>query len=112
MARKADIRNRPCEAQQYFERVLRSPAAPEDRRDALYYNSNDQAVARTWLAWTLWMLGFTEQALNEARLSLEGLQGTDNPLLLCRILYFGISRIASMTGDFATADREITRLID
>ena len=64
------------------------------------------------LAWTLWMLGFTEQALNEARLSLEELQGTGHQLLLCRILYFGISRVASMTGDFATADREIARLIE
>src|SRR6202035_4813831 len=36
----------------------------------------------------------------------------DHPLQLCRILYFGICRIATMTGDFATADREIARLIE
>jgi predicted ATPase/DNA-binding winged helix-turn-helix (wHTH) protein len=105
-------RGRPREAQQYLERALRFPAAPGDRRDAVYYNSNDHAAARAMLAWTLWMLGFTEQALNEARLSLEELQGTGHQLLLCRILYFGISRVASMTGDFATADREIARLIE
>jgi predicted ATPase/DNA-binding winged helix-turn-helix (wHTH) protein len=92
-------RGRPREAQQYLERALRFPAAPGDRRDAVYYNSNDHAAARAMLAWTLWMLGFTDQALNEAR-------------LLCRILYFGICRVASMTGDFATADREIARLIE
>jgi predicted ATPase len=57
------------------------------------------------------MQGFTDQALNEARLSLKGLQGADHPLLLCRTLY-GISRISTMTGDFATADREIARLIE
>ena len=28
------------------------------------------------------------------------------------VLYFGICRIATMTGDFATADREIARLIE
>ncbi|MGC2787081.1 MAG: hypothetical protein WA397_25290, partial [Roseiarcus sp.] len=105
-------RGRPREAQQYLERALGFPAAPGDRRDAVYYNSNDHAAARAMLAWTLWMLGFTEQALNEARLSLEELQGTGHQLLLCRILYFGISRVASMTGDFATADREIARLIE
>ena len=105
-------RGRPREAQQYLERALRFPAAPGDRRDAVYYNSNDHSAARAMLAWTLWMLGFTEQALNEARLSLEELQGKDHPLQLCRILYFGISRVASMTGDFATADREIARLIE
>jgi hypothetical protein len=105
-------RGRPREAQQYLERVLRFPAAPGDRRGVIYYNSNDHVVARAMLARALWMQGFTEQALNEARLSLKELQGTDHPLLLCRALYFGICRIATMTGDFATADREIARLIE
>jgi Predicted ATPase len=102
---------RPREAQQYFERVFRSPAAPGDRRGVIYYDSNDDMVARAMLARALLMQGFTEQALNEARLSLE-LQGTDHRLLLCRILYYGICCIAPMIGDFATADREIARLIE
>ena len=63
------------------------------------------------LARALWMQGFTDQALNEARLSLKELQGTDHPLLLCRALY-GIGRMSTMIGDFATADREIARLIE
>jgi predicted ATPase/DNA-binding winged helix-turn-helix (wHTH) protein len=104
-------RGRPREAQQYLERVLRSPAVPGWRHDATYYDTNDHAVARAMLARALWMQGFAEQALNEARLSLKEMQGTDHPLLLCRILYHGISRIATMTGDFVTADREIARLI-
>jgi predicted ATPase/DNA-binding winged helix-turn-helix (wHTH) protein len=105
------LTGRPREAQQYFERVLRSPAAPEDRRNVFYSNSNDHAVARAMLARTLWTQGFAEQALNEARLSLEE-RSTDHPLLLCRALYQGICRIAMMTGDLATADREIERLIE
>jgi predicted ATPase len=104
------LRGRPREGQQYFELVLRSPAAPGDRRDAIYYNSNDHAVVRSMLARALWIQGLIDQALHEARLSVEELQGTDQ-LLLCRILYQGICRVATMTGDFATADREITRLI-
>src|SRR6202795_2315976 len=105
-------RGRSREAQLYLERVLRFPAAPGDRRGVIYYNSNDHVVARAMLARALWMQGFAEQALNEARLSLKELQGTDHPLLLCRALYFGICRIATMTGDVATADREIARLIE
>ncbi|HEY6734860.1 MAG TPA: winged helix-turn-helix domain-containing protein [Roseiarcus sp.] len=105
-------RGRPRGAQQHLERVLRSPAAPGDRRDAIYYNPNDRAVTRAMLARALWMQGFSDQALNEARLSLTELQGADHQLLLCRILYHGISRIATMTGDFATADREIARIIE
>jgi predicted ATPase/DNA-binding winged helix-turn-helix (wHTH) protein len=103
---------RPREAQQYLERVLQSPATPGDRRGAIHYNPNDRAVTRAMLARALWMQGFADQALNEARLSLEELQGTDHPLQLCRILYQGICRIAMMIGDFATADREIARLIE
>jgi predicted ATPase len=64
------------------------------------------------LARALWMQGLTDQALNEARLSLEELHGTGHQLQLCRILYQGICRIATMTGDVATADREIARLIE
>jgi ATP/maltotriose-dependent transcriptional regulator MalT len=103
---------RPREARQYLERVLRLPAAPGDRQGAIYYNPNDRAVARAMLARALWMQGFADQALDEARLSVEELQGTDPPLQLCRILYQGICRISTMTGDFATADREIARLIE
>ena len=106
------LRGRPREAQQYLERILQLPTASGDRRDAIYYNSNDRAVARAMLARTLWMQGLTDQGLKEARLSLEELQGTDHQLLLCQVLNQGISRVATMTGDFATADRVIARLIE
>jgi len=78
----------------------------------IYYISNDHASARAMLARALWMQGFTERALREAHASLEELRGADYQLLLCRTLYYGICRIAPMIGDFATAEREITRLID
>jgi predicted ATPase/DNA-binding winged helix-turn-helix (wHTH) protein/Tfp pilus assembly protein PilF len=103
---------RPREAQQYFERVLRSPIAPGNHHGVIFYNSNDHASARAMLARALWMQGFTERALHEAHASLEELHGADHKLLLCRTLYYGICRIAPMIGDFATADREIARLID
>ena len=103
---------RPREAQQYLERVLRFPAAPGDRRSLFYSSSNDRALAWAMLARALWIQGFADQALNEARLGVEDLHDTDHPLFLCRILFHGICRVATMTGDFATADREIARLIE
>ena len=103
---------RPREAQQYLERVLRFPAAPGDRRSLFYSNWNDRALARAMLARALWIQGFADQALNEARLGVEDLHDTDHPLFLCRILFHGICRVATMIGDFATADREIARLIE
>ena len=103
---------RPREAQRYFERVLRIPVMPGDRIGVIYYHSDDHASARAMLARALWMQGFTERALKEAHASLEQLHGADHQLLLCRTLYYGICRIAPMIGELATADREITRLID
>src|SRR6267154_1419249 len=38
------LSGKPREAQQYFERVLRFPAAPGDRHGIIYYNSNDHAA--------------------------------------------------------------------
>jgi predicted ATPase len=100
------------ESQRYYQRVLRSPVAPGDRHGAIYYRSDNRVVARAMFAGALWLQGFAEQALNEAGLGLEELHGTDYPLVLCRSLYFGVCRIATMTGDFATADRETARLIE
>jgi tetratricopeptide (TPR) repeat protein len=100
------------EAQRYYERVLRFPVPPRDREGVIYYNSNDYTPARAMLALALWVQGFTEKALSQTRLSLEDLHGADHQLELCRALHFGICRIAPMIGDFATADREIARLID
>jgi len=106
------VSGRPREAQRYYERILRSPIPPGDRRSVIFYNSNDQASARAMLAQALWIQGFTERALSEAHASLEGLHGADQQLLLCRTLYLGICRIAPMIGDFEAAERANQRLIE
>jgi len=103
---------KPREAQHYFERALRVSIAPGDRHGGIHYDVNDHAAARSMLARALWIQGFTARALNEAHASLEALCGADYQLFHCRMLYQGLCRIAPMIGDFATADREIARLID
>ncbi len=103
---------RPREAQGNYERALRSPVAAGDRHGTIDDNSSDHAAARAMLARTLWIQGFTERALDEARVSLDMVRGTDHSRVLCLTLYYGICRIAPMIGDFVTADREIERLID
>ena len=103
---------RPREAQQYFERVLRSRVAPDDQRRSNWRHSEHRAMARAMLARALWLQGFVDQAHAEAQRSLEELHGEDHHLSLCRVLYYGIGRIAPMTGDFDSADRAIARLIE
>jgi predicted ATPase/DNA-binding winged helix-turn-helix (wHTH) protein len=106
------MKGRPREAQEYFERVLRSARVSGDRRSANYSKSNADSAARAMLARALLMQGFAERALEEARASLEDVRPTDPPVVLCRALHQGICRIATMIGDFAMADREIVRLIE
>jgi predicted ATPase/DNA-binding winged helix-turn-helix (wHTH) protein len=102
---------RPREAQQCLERVLRAPV-PADDRQAIPRQSDDRAMARAMLARALWLQGFAEKARSEAAASLEELRGADYRLSFCRVLYFGFGRIVPMLGDFAAAERAITRLIE
>ena len=103
---------RPREAQQCLERVLRASATPYDERWSNWHHSEHRALARAMLARALWQQGFTDKAHVEALASVQELRGTDHQLSLCRVLYYGICRIAPMTGDFETADRMIARLTD
>jgi ATP/maltotriose-dependent transcriptional regulator MalT len=103
---------RPREAQQCLERVLRSPVPVDDGQQTIPRQSDDRAMARAMLARALWLQGFAEKARSEAEASLEGLRGADYRLSFCRVLYFGFCRIVPMIGDFAAAERAITRLIE
>jgi predicted ATPase len=62
------------------------------------------------LARALWLQGFAERARAEAGASIAELSG--NRLAICRALSFGMCRVATMTGDFATAEAAIERLTE
>jgi tetratricopeptide (TPR) repeat protein len=100
------------EARHALERVLQSHAPPETRRRPLAYALGHRASDRAMLSRALWLQGFVEQAHHEALASLDELGPTDHQLLICRVLYVGICRIAPMTGDFAAAERANARLIE
>jgi predicted ATPase len=53
-----------------------------------------------------------DRARSEAQASLDELEGAGQQLRTCQVLYYGICRIAPMTGDFATAERAIARLTE
>jgi tetratricopeptide (TPR) repeat protein len=99
---------KPREAQCYLERVLQYP----ERERPVFWSHSDRARARAMLAHALWLQGFAEKALREALGATDELHGTEHQLSFCRVLYFGICRIAPMAGDFAAADRANARLIE
>jgi tetratricopeptide (TPR) repeat protein len=102
---------KPREAQCYLERVLQYPVLP-DRERPIFWSHSDRALARAMLAHALWLQGFAEKALREALGATDELHGTEHQLSFCRVLYFGICRIAPMAGDFAAADRANAGLIE
>lgn len=102
---------RLAEAQRYFERVIESSFLLAGNWLPIWREAADRALARAMLARALWLRGFLEKAHHEAQTSLDELHGDDPPLTLCRVLYFGICRIAPMTGDFETAETTISRML-
>jgi predicted ATPase/DNA-binding winged helix-turn-helix (wHTH) protein len=104
---------RLAEAQRYFERVIQSPPfyQGEDRLP-VWRHSDDRAMARALLARTLWLRGFPERAHHEAQASLGEVRGADHQLTMCRVLLYGMGRIAPMTGDFAAAETAISSLLE
>jgi predicted ATPase/DNA-binding winged helix-turn-helix (wHTH) protein len=98
------------EARRCFERVLQF--LPQEAGLSIGKRSDDRATARAMLARALWLQGFADRALEEAQASLDELAGAGHQLATCRVLYYGICRIAPMTGDFATAEVAISGLTE
>ena len=104
---------RLAEAQRYFERVIQSaPFHQNEDPLPIRRHSDDRAMARALLARVLWLRGFPERAHHEAQASLGEVRGPDHQLSLCRVLLYGMGRIAPMTGDFAAAETAISSIIE
>lgn len=103
---------RPREGRELLERFLNADRPATDQRARFEFTTDHRAPTRACLARALWLLGFIEQARLEAQASLDEIQATDHPLMLCRVLYFGLCRILPTAGDFAGAEQNIARLIE
>jgi predicted ATPase len=69
-------------------------------------------MARALLARVLWLQGFADRARDEAQAGLEELCDARHQLSLCRVLQYGMCRIAPMTGDFEAAGEALARLVE
>ncbi|GEP59721.1 ATP-binding protein [Reyranella soli] len=103
---------RLLEGQQHLEAVVASVAASGDHKFARAYHSNDQAAARAMLARALCLQGFIDRARAAAELSIEEVASNKSPVAFCRVHYYGMVRVALMTGDLAVTDREIARFVE
>lgn len=104
---------RLTEARRYFERVIHSPTSSEEQGGLpRRQQSDDRAMARALFARVLCLQGFPDSAHREARASLDEVGGSDRQVTLCRVLFYGMGRIAPMTGDFAAAEEAVGMIIE
>jgi predicted ATPase/DNA-binding winged helix-turn-helix (wHTH) protein len=103
---------RPRAAQRYLERSLQFHASSAGRQRSLWYPYDYRASTRAFLSRALWLQGFADKARSEAQGSLDEFEQTDHQLSLCRVLYFGMCRVAPMIGDLVVAERSNARLIE
>ncbi|MGA8400441.1 MAG: winged helix-turn-helix domain-containing protein [Stellaceae bacterium] len=94
------------------EHVVRHWVPPTDRRLTAWGQFDQRVLARAMLARTLWFQGYAEQAMDQARLSLEEARRTRLPLSIGEALRVAVCDIALMTGDLETADQSIMMLIE
>jgi predicted ATPase/DNA-binding winged helix-turn-helix (wHTH) protein len=107
-----EMQGRHQQSRQCSEHVVRHYVAPADRRLTAWGQFDQRALARAMLARALWFQGYAEQAMDQARLSLEEAQRTNFPLSIGEALRVAVCDIALMTGDLDTADQSITMLLE
>ena len=100
------------DAQRWFERAIRSPFYLAEEQLPVPRHLGDRAMARAMLARTLWLRGFPDRAHREAQASIDDVRGRDHQITMCRVLYFGMGRIAPMTGEFSAAEDAVATLIE
>lgn len=104
---------RLAEARYHFEQVIHSSPSPAENGGLSHrQQADDRAMARSLRARVLCLQGFPETAHQEARASIDEVGGADRQVTLCRVLFYGMGRIAPMTGDFAAAEAAVTRVIE
>ena len=99
------------EARRSLDRAIRSLLSLDVDPRPLWRQAIDHTVARASLARVLWLQGFADAAQHEAQLSCDEAKGAPDQLTICRVLYYGIGRIAPMVGDFAAAAEAVARLV-
>ena len=79
---------------------------------SIWQHASDRALARATLARVLWLRGFADRAHREAQASIDDVRGRDHQLIMCRVLYLGMGRIAPMMGEFSVAENAVAILIE
>jgi tetratricopeptide (TPR) repeat protein len=101
--------NQP-EARHHLERIVNLYVAPADGRHTLWFLYDQRVLARSTLARVLCLQGFADQAMRNARASVEDGRVSDHIPSLCYAVGAALCPVAIMVGDYATAEQSLKML--
>jgi predicted ATPase len=100
------------DAKRHLERMLSHYVAPLSRPHAIRFQYDQRVMARSTLAWILWLQGFPDQAVRTAKDNVEEARASDHALSLCYALAEAVCPIALLVGDLAAAECFVAMLLD
>jgi hypothetical protein len=99
-------------ARRHFERMLAYHAATARKSQIVRFQVDQWAVARAYLARSLWLQGLPDQATRTAESSVADARATNHAISLSYALAVAAAPIALFTGDLAAAENYIEMLLD
>jgi predicted ATPase len=103
---------RPHQARDRLERVVEQYVPPASGRHKILFQYDQRVLARARLARALCVQGYSDQAKEQARISLEEAEAADPGFTLGWVLHHAECPIALLTGDLAIADRGVATMKD
>jgi predicted ATPase len=103
---------RPRQARDCLERVVEHYVPPASGRHKILFQYDQRVLARARLARVLCVQGYSDQAKEQARISLQEAEAADHGFTLCWVLHHAVCPIALLTGDIAIADRGVATMTD
>src|SRR6185312_13779798 len=99
------------EARRCLERILEHYVAPADQRHTMWFHYDQRVLARAMLARVLWLQGFADQAVDEARASLDEAKAIDHRITICAVLRLAVCPIALAIGHLAAGGQGVKTMI-
>jgi predicted ATPase/DNA-binding winged helix-turn-helix (wHTH) protein len=99
-------------AQHSFERMIDAYVAPEYQRRTIWSRYDLRAMGRATLARVLWLRGFVDQGIAQAKASFKEARIAGHQPTLGWVLHYGAFPVALMTGDLVAAAQAVATLRD
>jgi|HubBroStandDraft_4_1064222.scaffolds.fasta_scaffold04507_3 predicted ATPase/DNA-binding winged helix-turn-helix (wHTH) protein len=99
-------------ARRHLEGVLDEYVETENRSHIVRFQVDLRVSARTFLAPSLWLLGYPDQAMRAAEAAIEEARAANHALSVCHALVFGACPTALLAGDLTSGEHYASMLID